>query len=959
MPEPLETILLVEDNPTTRKLVRFSLEKRGYHVLEAPDGHTALSLMEREPDLILQDIVLPDMDGFSLVSELRARAGSRPTPILAFSGYVSKFEEARISAVGFDDVLIKPIEPAQLVALVEARLPPRAAALDQFGAGKRLLLIDDDPIELKLARLRLAQYGFDVHTAEGAEAALSLARQTRPDVIVSDLTMPGLDGFALAAALRRDPALSDIPLLLVTSSYVETVDRGLALRSGANDLVQKTADSRLLIEALRSAPRASAPLLAPLPEAATALELERTRRALRQLERQVQLNAGLARRCSALAAELTVLAGISETVVNRGELNTALDESLAACFDAGGIPVGALYLLNADGGVSARTLGVDCGWRHPEVLDFFGQLPLLRAVIEGGSAARIPSNGVALESSNELLARSGAKAALLMPLASNGKRLGALFMVTREDDLDQDDWQAFAQGVCNQITQVLTLSAAFAAREAAERKANEQAALLQALIENAPDYVVHVDADGSIHFINRPFPGYSVERIRGTSWLCYQRAEHHRLLERTLSHVLATGEPASYETSSADGMQPSSWFSAHLGPIRSNDRITGAVLLLRDISDRKKAEAQLLLSDRMASVGTLAAGVAHEINNPLASVLANLDMALRSLEKQDGAPLDELRDARAGAERVRHIVRDLKIFSRSEDDARGPVDVRLVLESTLRLASNELRHRAQLHKRYASIPPALANESRLGQVFLNLIINAAQAIPEGRFEHNTVSIETTSDGNGHVVVSISDTGAGIPDDVRSRIFTPFFSTKPIGVGTGLGLSICHRIVTSFGGSISFESEAGKGSVFRVALPAASEQVRSQRPSSVSVSSPSRRGKVLVVDDDEGIGRTVERVLRDDHRVTSVSSGREALTLLDNGESFDVILCDLMMPQMTGMDVYDELRRRHAAQLGRVVFLTGGAFTSRARDFLDQAPNQRLEKPFDIERLRSMVNGFVR
>ncbi|MFZ5896560.1 MAG: response regulator [Myxococcota bacterium] len=958
----METILLVEDNPTTRKLVRFSLEKRGYAVLEAPDGQSALALMAHEPDLILQDIVLPDMDGFSLVNELRARAGARATPILAFSGYVSKFEEARISAGGFDDVLIKPIEPSQLVAVVEARLPRRMQTADQFGAGKRLLLVDDDSAQLKLTRFRLAQHGFDVRTAQNGSEALASARHVKPNVIVSDVTMPELDGFGLSFAVRNELALADVPVLLITSSYVEPADRELARRSGANELVPRTPDLKALIEALRQTHDAPATSATLPTEPRGDLERDRARRTVRQLERQVQLNAGLARRCSALAAELTVLTGISETVVNHRDLNSTLDEALAACFDAGGISVGALYLLGEDGSISARTLGGDAGWQRDDLRSFFGHEQLLRSVIQAGIATRLPSDSLPVDASADLLKRCNAKVALLMPLAYGPQRLGALFMVPREDDIDQDDWQAFAQGVCNQITQVLTLSSAFSAREAAERKASEQAGLLQAILENAPDLIVHVDAGGMIRFINRSFPGLSNENVVGSSWLTYQRSEHHETLTRTLSHVIATGQAASCETELTVLDSESSWYSAHLGAIRADGGISGAVVILRNISERKQAEAQLILADRMASVGTLAAGVAHEINNPLASVLANLDIAVGALQAESsGRPalLAELRDARAGAERVRHIVRDLKIFSRGEEDSCGPVDVERVLESTLRLASNELRHRARLRKRYASIPPALANESRLGQVFLNLIINAAQAIPEGRYEQNQVRIETSADSNGHVVVTISDTGVGIPDSVRSRIFTPFFSTKPIGVGTGLGLSICHRIVSSFGGQISFESQPGRGTIFRVTLPAAESELSPEAIESSAPSRAARRGAVLVVDDEEGIARTVERVLGSDHEVTAVGSGRRALDLIEGGARFDVILCDLMMPQMTGMDVYDELIARHAFQASRVVFLTGGAFTTRAREFLDQVPNLRVEKPFDIEGLRSLVNALVR
>ncbi len=173
--------------------------------------------------------------------------------------------------------------------------------------------------------------------------------------------------------------------------------------------------------------------------------------------------------------------------------------------------------------------------------------------------------------------------------------------------------------------------------------------------------------------------------------------------------------------------------------------------------------------------------------------------------------------AREAARRVRQIVRDLRIFSRSEVDATGPVDLTAVLESTLRMAWNEIRHRARLVKDFEAVPAVEGNESRLGQVFLNLIVNAAQAIPEGRAESNQIRVRLAQAQSGQVEVAITDTGPGIPPEVLQRLFTPFFTTKPPGVGTGLGLSICHKIITSIGGSIEVDTEVGRGTTFRVLL----------------------------------------------------------------------------------------------------------------------------------------------
>ena len=261
--------------------------------------------------------------------------------------------------------------------------------------------------------------------------------------------------------------------------------------------------------------------------------------------------------------------------------------------------------------------------------------------------------------------------------------------------------------------------------------------------------------------------------------------------------------------------------------------------------EQRTMHEKLLVSDRMASVGTLAAGVAHEINNPLAALVANLEvvaLTIAELHKDQqrqpagaggaapdgvGARLRELdeplRDAREAADRVRQIVKDVKIFSRAADSEQRPVDVHLILESSLRIAWTEIRHRARLRKSYGAIPFVLGNESRLGQVFLNLIVNAAQAIAAGNPADNEISITTKLAADGRVVVEVRDSGSGIPEEVRNKIFDAFFTTKPVGIGTGLGLSICHRLISEMGGAISVESEEGKGSLFRIILLAAGNE----------------------------------------------------------------------------------------------------------------------------------------
>ena len=383
--------------------------------------------------------------------------------------------------------------------------------------------------------------------------------------------------------------------------------------------------------------------------------------------------------------------------------------------------------------------------------------------------------------------------------------------------------------------------------------------------------------------------------------------------------------------------------------------------------DSVQLEQQLMISDRMASVGILAAGVAHEINNPLSAVVGNLDLALQGLVELEraqgmsdwlGEVVADVHEAREAAQRIRNVANDLKTFTRSgSSEAREAVDVQRVIESSLRMARNEIRHRAQIRTEFSPVPPVTGNESRLGQVFLNLIVNAAQAITEGHAEENVIAVATMIASDGSVLVTVSDTGSGMTEEIRRRLFTPFFTTKPIGVGTGLGLSICHRIISEMGGTITVESEIGRGSQFTVRLEPGGDLKADELAVNSAVASPTprRRGIILAIDDEPSIGALIKKVLKE-HDVTSTTNAEEALKWISRGSRYDVILCDLMMPHVTGMDFYAQLEQLDRTQASAVIFLTGGAFTAQARQFLEEVENDRLDKPFDIHLLRQVIDG---
>jgi len=385
----------------------------------------------------------------------------------------------------------------------------------------------------------------------------------------------------------------------------------------------------------------------------------------------------------------------------------------------------------------------------------------------------------------------------------------------------------------------------------------------------------------------------------------------------------------------------------------------------RDMTARKALEAQLVQADRLAALGTMAAGVAHEINNPLAYVMLNLEWLSRKLpdaaRDPSNAPglMDVLEQARQGMQRVAAIVSELRSFSRADGETRQLVDLAAVVRSAVRMAGHEIRHRARVVTTFEPARSVWANEARIEQVVINLLLNAAQAMPESRADRNEIRVNVRADGNRRSLLEVWDNGDGIPSEVLPRIFDPFFTTKPAGVGTGLGLSICHGIVTSLGGQIMAYSEPGEGTTFRVTLPAtdlADSDAPSPRDDRRSAGGP--RARVLVVDDEPPIANALRELLSAEHDVVATTSATEALAAVHAQAPFDVVFCDLMMPAMGGIELYERLRTECPGLERRVVFMTGGAFTTRAAAFLASVENRRIEKPFSFELVERIARDMA-
>lgn len=385
--------------------------------------------------------------------------------------------------------------------------------------------------------------------------------------------------------------------------------------------------------------------------------------------------------------------------------------------------------------------------------------------------------------------------------------------------------------------------------------------------------------------------------------------------------------------------------------------------VFQDVTERKQLHERVVHSERMATVGTLAAGVAHEINNPLTWVIANLDAVDRGLQElrvQDAA-VDQLSkmivEAQQGADQVKRIVRDLLTYSRSQPEKLESVDVQEALDIAVNIATNQFKYRAHLVRDYGRVPGVVADESRLTQVFVNLIVNAAQAIPERRGQahdrEGVIELRTSIDPDGRVRVSVKDNGLGMPAAVKARVFDPFYTTKPVGVGTGLGLSISNNIVKSFHGEIQIETEEGQGTVVSVVLPAVSDGSGTY----ASIAEDEPRARVVVVDEAGQLGRPLSRMLGAGYEVVSLRTSRDALSILDGGEPIDAILCDVVLSDTSPMEFYRNVQRIAPKLAGRLAFITGDDFDDDSA-LIIRSGLPYIGKPIEPSMLRELVERLV-
>ncbi len=780
----------------------------------------------------------------------------------------------------------------------------------------RILLVDDQEDIRTIGRMSLESVGgFETSVAAGPFEALAAVKAQRPDLILMDVMMPGMDGVAILRELKGTPEFCDIPVVFLTAK----VRRGEIddyRRLGAAGVIHKPFDPITLPDQIRRMLSTSAPQ-SPFPKD-TAPE---TRHGVLEAEAEDALES-LLRVASAVAntpfACVTLLFPEPHRIVAsvglpRQEASRELPLCLESLLSSG--------LLELEDVTTDVRLARDALVTGEAAVRFFAGLPLVDA---------------------------------------NAGVLGSLCVLDRVPRRLSESEKRALRELGSGVVRLLQGRRSEVARRAGELAVERGVSQFVLAVEACPTGMLLVDGQGTIILTNGSFNrllGYESDEVLGKP--------ASSVLPGSVAALLVAGNArhagaSEYRVHRKDGSELAVEIGASPIETASGRRVLGA---FTDLSQRKEVEAireQLARQERLVTTGTLAAGIGHEINNPLTYILGNAEFALEELLAIAGAsPSARMRDMldlvggiRDGAERIRKIVRGLRAFARA-DTVCMPIDVHASLEVAINMAVHELRQRATVITDLGSVPLVLADEAGLSQVLVNLLVNAGQAFQSNDPASNEIRIRTSMAPDQQVAIEVSDNGPGIPPLVLPRIFDPFFTTKPVGKGTGLGLAICHNVIDGFGGSLTCETEVGKGTTFRVLLPQAADAAEAVLSPARIVSGP--RGRVLFVDDEAAIAQLAVRLLQADHDVVVARDARKRL--LVEREDYDVIFCDLMMPYLTGMELYRETIRTRPELGTRFVFMTGGAAHVETQEFLVGVSNERLDKPFEAQKLREIAQRF--
>ncbi len=915
-------ILLVEDNPLTRGVVREMLLSGGYEVEEAPDGGAALDLAaRRRPDLVLQDMALPDMDGMELLRRLRGVLGAG-VPIVALSGLPAELQRAQGEegigpGLGFTDYLTKPISSSALLLAVQAHVSAGAVAGEDREPGRRRVLVVEEPGAMEALGLQLDQAGFELTLAPDAAAALGSALRAPPSAVVAGALLPGGDGFRLCREFRAGPALSRVPVVLVSGVFTEEEDRDLARHAGANALVAPGEGVAALVAALREAVSAGPPPGAGAPgEEFEAALAERRHAALR---REAHRAAELERRVAFQGAALSVVGVLASSLSRSGEAERAPGEILARCLTAAGTSRGAAFLRTPEGRLvlSAR-IGYPPG-EAGALTGFFGHEALLLRALEEREPLPVPSDRVPAAEGEDLLARMGCRSAILVPLHLGAEGMGVLVMTSGRFDLH--DWTDLARAVSSQVSHALSLGraiAALASSEARHRNLFESAAF--GIYRTAPGGVV-AETNPALRRMLGLGEGGDVTGTEVAA-LCPRAEERAFLREKHRGSARFGGVEVGWDRPGRPPLRVR--LSGH--PVAEEGGAGGGFqVFVEDVTARREAEERRRGGDDLEMVRRLAGSAAHDFNNLLTAVAGHAELLERSL---DQAP--DLREhARRIAECVKRsgrVTAELVAFSRSGGGATQALDLHAAVEESAPLLHRILGEEVTLSiRRGSGAALVFVDPEGLSRALAAMAARARAVAPAGgALEVETGAVvldEAFARSHPGVVpgaygkVTARDGGSPLDDAAGSRVFEP--GAEGAGGGGVPGLAAVADFARRSGGFALLRSGPGRGNAVRMYLPLVRDASggetaapREAEPTTAEVRpAPPAEGVVLLAEDEKAVRDLIAETLRlEGITVLTAGDGEEALRVAEAaGRRIDLLVTDLAMPRMGGAPLAERLR----------------------------------------------------
>jgi PAS domain S-box-containing protein len=850
--------------------------------------------VEQRPDLVLQDLRLPDIDGLSLVRELRSVPGASEVPMIALTGFASELEERLLQCADFNQVLTKPIEPSLLSQVVAAYLPTIKPNGAKAGPKRRILLADDSPAQLRAARRQLIDAGFEVSTAVNGAEALKLAREQVPDGILTDMIMPEMDGIELCQAIRADPRTAKIPLVLI-SSFLERGDQQLAQNIGANSLVARSPGMKNELEQLlksldQGPPPATGDPSAPPQDAFL-------HRAISQLERQATLNLGLRQRCALQSLLLSVSASLSDALTTSQDIERALRDALAMVLDVSEICKGAIFLSNAQDELrlSACSKFSDAEQEHLKSLPHFQNA--LQRILATGEVLKIPSSPDVAAVAEELKTHSQIASSLLVPLVSQGRRVGSLLLGATDRLIDAEHWVAFARTIAAQIGQSVGLSRSISQWAATDAR-------YRTLMENANDTILLLSKKGVIVEANQraeDLYGRSRAELVGRHFTDFLNpdsalAERERFKRLEVDRRLEAYNVAIVKP---DGTIAAADFSERLVELGTEEVVFAAA---RDVTERTRLELLTRAkeeADRASEFKSrFLANMSHELRTPLNAVIGFSELLDQELF---GSLLprqkEYVQNILVSGQHLLSLVNDVLDISKVEagrmELSREWTQLATVVETVDRILQSLAKKKGVTLDLGLpqSLPEGYVDPVRIKQVLYNLLANGIKFTPSG----GTVKLTAGAEGR-YLTLEIRDTGIGIREEDLVRLFRPFeqFGTPPGQVceGTGLGLALTRSLVELHGGTISVRSQPGEGTCFTVSLPVLRG---STEHFAEAASGGTRDDLVLVVDDEVGHAELLSGHLRSFGLSVEVASNPELALRLSDELKPQAIVLDLQLP----------------------------------------------------------------